>query len=333
VSKTTSRKKPTVEEELADLADALRDPTSSSHQDLLRQALSRGTSVPAAKVAATIGSRRLAGFEDVLQQCFLRFTQNPNKTDPGCRAKAAALEALDRLEWPDPAPFLQASRYVQKEASWGPPVDTAGGVRARAIVALARIGFSDLSLVSAEGLADPLPPVRHAAVEALVHHGDRNGAGLVLLKLRSGDDDHQVTLACAGALLSLAPEWALRELEPMLLGTDESLREIATIALGQSGREDALDLLLSYLERAVSVDDRAPVLRAVGTHRSDRARDFLLERIAEGSAPEARAAIESLGARSFEPGLGARAREAAKRNDRAELDDTVDQIFGREGRS
>jgi hypothetical protein len=331
VSRTTSRKKPTVEDELAEVAEALRDPTS--HQDRLRQVLERGSSVPAARVAATIGSRHLAGFEDSLLQCFKRFTQNPIKSDPGCRAKLAALDALDHLEWPDPAPFLEASRYVQKEPSWGPPIDTAGGVRSRAIVALARIRFSDLALVAAELLADPLPAVRRAAVEALIHHGERAGAGLVLLKLRSGDEDHLVILTGASALLALAPDWALRELEPMLFGDDESRRELATIALGQSGREDALDLLLSYLERAVSTDDRAPVLRAMGTHRSERARDFLLQRIADGSEPEARAAIESLGARNFEPGLGALVSEAAKRNDRAELEGIVEKSFGRQGRS
>jgi HEAT repeat protein len=333
VTRAGTRKKPTVEEELAEIADALRDPTSAAHPDLLRNTLARASSVPAAKVAATIGSRRLAGFEEALQQCFVRFTQNPVKSDPGCRAKAAALEALDRLEWPDPALFLQASRCVQKEASWGPPVDTAGGVRARAIAALARLGFADLSLVAGELLADPLPIVRIAAAESLAHHGERAGAGLLLLRLRSGDDDHQVTLSCASAMLSLAPDWALRELEPMLVGSDESRRELATIALGQSVREDALDLLLSYLERAVSTEDRAPVLRAIGTHRSERARDFLLERVADGSAPEARAALESLGARNFDPGLSALVREAAKRNDRAELGDIVDQVFGPQGRS
>jgi HEAT repeat protein len=327
VGKTPSRKRPTVEEELAEIGDALRDPASEAHRQRLRDALTHASAIPAARVAATIASRRLGGFEDALRQCFTRFTQNPIKTDPGCRAKLAVLEALDQLELSDPAPFLAGARCVQKEASWGPPIDTAGGVRARAIVALARIGFADFFLVAGELLVDPLSMVRRAAVDALAHHGDRGGAGLAMLKLRSGDDDHQVTMACASALLALAPEWGLRELEPMLLGDDESLRELAAIALGQSGREDGLDLLFAYLDRAVSPDDRAPALRAVGTHRSDRARQFLLDRIAEGSEPEAKAAIESLGARSFEPGLGALVREAARRNDRAELDNIVDQTF------
>src|SRR4029077_17848005 len=94
-------------------------------------------------------------FEDALQQCFSRFEQNPAKSDPACRAKLAVLDALDHLEHPDPAPFLQGARLVQKEASWGPPVDTAGGVRARAIVALARIGFADLALIAAQPCRGP----------------------------------------------------------------------------------------------------------------------------------------------------------------------------------
>jgi len=323
----SSRKRPTVEEELAEIGDALRDPGQIAHQDLMRQVLLRGLSIPAARVAATIGTHRLGGFEEALQKCFLRFVQNPVKTDPACRAKLAVLDALDHLEHPDPGPFLLAARYVQKEPSWGPPVDTAGAVRSRAIVALARIGFADLSLVAAELLADPLPLVRRAAADALAHHGERSGAGLVLLKLRAGDEDDQVTLACASALLSLAPDWALRELEPILLGKDDAKRELAAIALGQSGRDDSLDLLFAYLERAVSSDERAPILRAVGIHRSERARDFLLERIATGSAPEAKAAIAALGERSFEPGLGELVRHAAQGNDRVELDAVVDEAF------
>jgi len=323
----SSRKRPTVEEELAEIGDALRDPRPASHKALLRQVLVRGQSIPAAKVAATIATNRLGGFEDTLQQCFSRFAQSPAKSDPACRAKLAVLDALDHLEHPDPGPFLQGARLVQKEASWGPPVDTAGGVRARAIVALARIGFADLALIAAELLGDPLPMVRRAAADALGHHGDRSGAGLVLLKLRAGDEDEQVTLACASALLSLAPDWALRELEPILLGKDDAKRELAAIALGQSGRDDALDLLIAYLERAVSPDERAPILRAVGTHRSERARDFLLERVASGSPPEARAALAALGARTFEPELPELVRKAARSNDRVELDASLHEIF------
>jgi HEAT repeat protein len=196
-------------------------------------------------------------------------------------------------------------------------------------VALARIGFSDLLLIAAELLGDPLAAVRRAAAEALAHHGERSGAGLVLLKLRAGDEDDQVTLASAGALLALAPDWGLRELEPLLFGSDESRRELAAIVLGQSGREDSLDLLLAYLERAVSPDDRAPVMRAVGIHRSERARVFLLERIATGSAFEAKAAILALGARSFEQGLPTLVREAGRKNDRVDLEDAIAETFAK----
>ena len=329
MSRVTSRKRPTLEEELAVIGVALRDPSSAAHQDLMRQTLMSGRSIPAAQVAAAIASHRLGGFEDALQQSFSRFLRNPIKSDPGCRAKIAVLDALDHLEWPDAAPFVVGARCVQKEPSWGPPIDTAAGVRSRAIVALARIGFSDLLLVAAELLSDPLPSVRRATAEALAHHGERDGASLLLLQLRTGEKDDQVTLACADALISLAPDWALRELEPILYGASESRREDAAIALGQSGREDALALLLAYLERAASPDDRAPILRAVGIHRSERAREFLLERIATGSAPEAKAALGALGARSFEPRLQTLAREAARRNDRVDLEGAIGEVFSK----
>lgn len=61
---------------------------------------------------------------------------------------------------------MTAVRVVQMEPAWGPPVDTAVGVRARGAVGLARIGHRDVPLVMGELLADKQSPVRQAAADA-----------------------------------------------------------------------------------------------------------------------------------------------------------------------
>jgi hypothetical protein len=327
VTQSKRRKPPTLEEELEALGDVLRDPGSPSSQERMREALAHGRALAVARVASTIGARRLLGFEGDLERAFSRFLENPVKTDPGCRAKAAALEALDRLEHREAAPFVAGARYHQREPSWGSPNDTAGTVRARAIAALARIGHADFLLVAGALLGDPLPIVRRAAADALAHHGARDCAALVLLKLRLGDEDEQVLFGCIAALMALAPDRALGEIEPLLFGEDAARRELAAVALGDSGREDALDVLLASLDRTVSVVERVPLLRGVALHRSERAGAFLLERVATGSEAEARAALEALAARNFDPNLTEHVREAARANDRADLESTVDEMF------
>jgi HEAT repeat protein len=192
------------------------------------------------------------------------------------------------------------------------PADTAVGVRARAGVALARIGFSDLPLVAAHMLADAESPVRQAAADAFAYHGERAAAGAVYLKLEMGDEDELVTFACASALLSLAPEWGLRALRPMLFEGDPFRQELSSLALGAARPEGALEMLFEFLDGTVDPQERAHVLRGLGLNRAERAREYLLQTIKEGEAIEAKAAVAGLGAHAHEPGLSDCVAEAAQ---------------------
>jgi hypothetical protein len=321
-------KRPTIEEELAEVVRAASDPSDPTNVERLRDALLRGRAIPAARAASAIGQKGLDAFDEDLKRAFERFLEDPVKADPGCRAKVAALEALDRREHLDPAPFVAAARYKQFEPAWGSPVDTAVGLRARAIAALARIGHPDILLVAAELLADKEPPVRRAAADALAHHGERAGAALALFKLRTGDEDQLVILACASALLSLAPDRGIAELRSLLFDGDEQLRELAALTLGESRREEAIDLLFEALDRTVLPEERKVLLRALGFCRHERARDFLLDRIATGSAPEAKAAVSALGEQRREPGIREKVEEAARLNERVTLDAAIAEVFG-----
>ncbi len=285
----------------------------------LAAGLASADAVIVQRAAELVREHGLAGLEGELSSAFVRLLEDPVKVDPGCRAKLALLEALDYLETDEQQTFLTGARYVQFEPAWRSPVDSATGVRARSIVALARIGYEDLGLLAAELLADREPAARQAAADALAHHGARANAAVLLLKLHTGDEDANVTLAVMSALLALAPDAALPMLQERLQGDDEQARELAALALGQSRRAEALAVLVAALEASVEAEERALLLRAIGLHRSERALEVLLGVVASGDAADARAALTGLAARRFEPGLRERARAAAAENERVDL--------------
>ena len=311
-------KRAKVDDELARLRAASADPYSASVADVITSALSSKHARVVSAAAQLIKSRRLEDFTKALQAAYGRFLDDPVKSDPGCQAKLAVLEALDFTESMDDEPFVAATSLVQPEPAWGPPVDTAAPCRARAVLALSRIGHTDLVLIAGTLLADPEVPVRTAAADALTNSGVRHAAGVLLHKLAIGDEDPLVLLACMSGVLALAPEVALARFVPQLRGRDGQPRELAALCLGQSTRADACQALLAALEECVLSKERVVLLRALGLHRSDAALDALLRVIDGTNEVDAKAAIRALAPRRFEQGLRARVEQVIA--GRAELE-------------
>jgi HEAT repeat protein len=311
-------KRAAVETQLAALEATAADASSAEAHARLREAFRTGPGLVAARAAKIVREHALDGFDAELSAAFRRLLADPIKNDPGCLGKLAALEALDFGSHDAAAVFLEATRTFQPEPAWGPPVDTAGGVRARGVLALARLAHPDLSLVAGGLLADPESPVRQAAAEALAANGDRELAGALVLRWTLGDEDPLVMLACMTALLALAPDHALPRLRDALHGADDGARELAALALGPSAHPEALDTLLAHLEAAPRASERAPTLRALGLQRNDRALAVLLEIVETGTIQDAEAAVAGLAARRFEAGVRERTRAAARQNPAAE---------------
>lgn len=300
-SAMASKKRQTLEDELNALVAA--DVHTASGRRQLELALGSERQRVVARAATMVRERHLDGFEPQLAQAFDRFLIDGAKTDTGCLAKVALIEALDVLESSDAEFFLKATRVVQPEPAWKTAADTAGGVRARALYALARLGFPDLILLAGEAFSDSQHTVRLAAAEALAHFGVRHGAGVLLLALAKPEEDPLVTLASMSALLSLAPEVGLPRLTTLLRGEDAETRELAALALGQSNRTDALDVLVTALNAASTSRTREPLFKALGIHRSDRAINVLLDALGSETQADAQAALEALATRRFEPGV------------------------------
>jgi HEAT repeat protein len=265
-----------------------------------------------------------------LRDVWDHFLENAAKTDPGCRAKEAALTALDQLQILDPDPFLPALRYVQLEPVAGGRVDTAGGVRLRGLCALLRMHHSDAGLFAGELLADADAPVRSGVCRALGRYGTRASASLLLHKLHAGDEDPVVISEAASALLELASDVGLELLGRWLRSPDERRREAAALALGQSSDEAAIALLVEWLEEGLGDRDFELGARGLGLSRSDAARRALLGVVRHGAAARAEQAVVALGVHSYDPHLAERVREAAASNGRARLGGLVDRIFGPE---
>lgn len=306
---------------LGELSRGLIDPPALER---LHQALLSPHALVVARAARIVKDRRLDGFAPALLAAFERFQ---TESDPGCAAKLAAIEALDFADHPDARPFLAAARIVQLEPAWGGAVDVAAPLRARAVLALANLGYPDILLLGGELLADAAAAVRQAAAGALAHSGARAGAGLLLVALGRGEEDPNVLVACMAGLLTLAPDWGLPRLREILLGVDPEMRELAAVALGESNREDALDLLLEFVDTSPLARDRAVVLSAVGLHRSDRAVEALLQTIARGRTPDATAAIHALGSRKFDARLRQRVREAVAERPEAAVAHAFAEVF------
>lgn len=296
-----SKKRQTLEDELNALVAA--DVHTAEGRRQLELALGSERQRVVARAATMVRERHLDGLEPQLAQAFDRFLIDGAKTDTGCLAKVALIEALDVLESSDAEFFLKATRVVQPEPAWKTAADTAGGVRARALYALARLGFPDLILLAGEAFSDSQHTVRLAAAEALAHFGVRHGAGVLLLALAKPEEDPLVTLASMSALLSLAPEVGLPRLTTLLRGEDAETRELAALALGQSNRTDALDVLVTALNAASTSRTREPLFKALGIHRSDRAINVLLDALGSETQADAQAALEALATRRFEPGV------------------------------
>jgi HEAT repeat protein len=316
-----------LEDKLAAVRELGQDPRSEAAASELRRALGDKNWLVVSEAATVIGEHALHAHRDQLLEVWPRFAAKGNKTDPGCRAKEAALAALDSLELLDPEPFLAAIRYQQFEPVAGGKVDTAGGVRLRALAALVRLLHADATLYAGELLADPDPQVRVGVARLLGQSGARGLAGLLVYKLRAGDEDPTVLSESASSLLALAPDFGTPLLGSLLAQGSEVMRATAALALGQSNREAMVAVLIAWLEGATWDGDFELGVRALGLSRLEPAREFLLGVVGRSSLGRARLAIQALAIHSYDRTLHDRVRAAADRSQHAQLSQEIDRAF------
>jgi HEAT repeat protein len=292
---------------------------SESGLAALKAALSTREGELVVHAARLIREHGVSGLEDELVAAYRALSGPKKSADPGCLAKEALLRTLDASDYFDAALFADAAVYTQLDRGKTVTRDSAGRVRACGVLGLARLGHPDLWPIFGARLADPEASVRFATAGAIAHRGQRDGAGLLLLKLGVGDADPNVVMECLRALFVLASDLAVPAAQRLLTEADLNTRELTLQALGTASDDRALAVLHDELERHSLGHERAPIIEALGLSVRPRARELLFALIVDGSKADAEAAVRVLTIHRYDERLVAQLREAVEENGSREL--------------
>jgi HEAT repeat protein len=301
--------------------DALNalDPAAerATQNDVLGKALGDKSFRVVAKAATLAGERHLHEREQDLLAAYARFLADPVKRDPTCLAKGAIARALVELECQNVPFFLEGIRYVQLEPAWGGATDTGIDVRSACAMGLAASGYSRAVQELATLLADKEARARQGAARAISCGNPREAEALLRFKVLSGDAEPEVIGECFTGLLSIAADDCVAFVGAQLASSDDAIRDLAALALGESRHPAALKQLRDAWDDAyVAPDMRAVLIRAAALHRTDAAFDWLVSIIETGSRAQAEIAVDALSVYERNTKLLERVRTAmAKRDD------------------
>lgn len=315
-----------VEDRLAALSAVRADPRAPGAEDLLRKALSDQSSAVVASAATLVGDASLDALYPLLPPAFERFVPDGANTDKGCRAKQAIASALLKNEVEAASVFLTGVRIVQMEASWGPPVDTAGGLRGTCGMGLAMLDHPDALDHLSVLLADPQTQARAHAACALGNLGRAESIPLLRFKCMIGDEEAEVLSECFTSLLALRWASSLPFVASFLDSPKETTAEAAALALGESRRDEAFPILRDFAERARPGMVRTALL-ALGLLRSPAATEVLLGVVERAMPPTVAHALAALAIQRHDEALAERVREIVKRRKLRSLDQAFRDSF------
>jgi hypothetical protein len=315
-----------IEDQLAALS-AL-DIASVDAQTLLTlgNALASRSNHVIAKAAQLVGDHRITELTDDLVRAYERLMVQPAKLDKGAFGLTALARALALLDYPHGELFRQGSRLVQFEPVYGGRVDVADHLRGWCAQGLVVSGDPDAMVDVARLLADPCPQTRKAAAQAVQISGmGAIGVPLLVLRTTLGDADPQVVAQCVIALLALDAQIALSYIQPLLQSEDEALVEQILLAMGQARAPQAMALITSFYESALTEPLQKASLLALAMLRTNEAITYLIEEVAEASPRAAALAIEALGI--YDEKLKERLVECCKARGDGQLKSMVEDDF------
>jgi HEAT repeat protein len=298
-----ARARRSTETKLAELRSLRGAPTAPEVLQELRGALGDPSNLVVAEAAAMAGEARLVDLAPALMAAFDRFLVNPVKTDKLCRAKIAIAEALNQMEFAEEDFFWLGARHVQFEPVWGGERDTAAPLRVSCAFSLVRLHARGALPLLVDLLGDPEKDARMGAAQALAY-SETEAAGLLLrLKARLGDPEPEVVSECFTGLLKLAAEEAVPFVAEFLEAAGPAIQESALLALGDSRRPQAFEVLKAFWEKVVDASLQETVLMALSLLRLPAATDFLVQIIENGTRSVAEAAISALAIHRYDERL------------------------------
>jgi hypothetical protein len=319
---------PKVEERLEALTRLREAPPEEALAEL-RKALVDRVNVVVAKAAKIVAERQFQALIPDLFQAYDRLFDDAVKRDPQCWGKTALAGALKDLGYSESAPFLRGLDHKQMEAVWRGEVDTAENLRGTCLLAL--VACTDLERGEAlrrfvDGLTEKSPSIRLEAARGLGQMAGDEGALVLRLKARVGDESPQVVGQVFDSLLAIEGESGLRFVADFLPRGDEAAEE-AALALGSTRLEAAFEILRRTWGVARDAQFQAVLLRAASVSRLDTAITWLLEIVRTGRKADAEDALEALALHAASEEIH-RQVESAVEGREAELREAFGKHFG-----
>lgn len=232
---------------------------------------------------------------------FERFLQSPVKTDPGCEAKQPLIEALFALEHSDPSVYLAGARHFQLEPSFGPPIDTAAGVRGASGHALLFTGYPDAWYTMAALANDPEPRTRRMAMESLGGTGAYHAELLLRMAVLAGDSEPDITALGLQGLMRCEPSRSLPFVQEFLSAPDPVVAEGAALAIGEARLAESFSVLRASWDSLGLRASPALLLLPMALTRADEAFEFLLGVVRDERRPLALSALDALALFMMDP--------------------------------
>ncbi len=291
----------------AEIEAAVARARASSDVRELGEALGHASARVVLAAAAAVEEQALGPCGGALVAAFERLV-NGSVADPQCRAKAALLRAIIAVQADrERDAYLLGRTVVQREAQWGPPVDAAAEVRGLSVLGLIRSRHPDGPVFAAEALADPEHRTRLAAAQALAEALPDAALPVLRLKIAIGDAEPEVLGAAVRGFVELSTPAGLELARELLSSRGEADQEAVLLALGESRKAEAFEVLRDYRGPASEV-----AFLAMALLRQEPATLHLLAVISDGSERHAEQAAKALASFRHDPVLCERVRAAAK---------------------
>ncbi len=316
-----------LDQRLGELERLSRSPDEDDAAERLGALLAGTSSVVVARAAALTPRVRRRDWAPELAAAFRRFLVDPAKTDKGCMAKLAVVEALLACDDPDEEVFRAGLTHVQLEPTWGRLVDTAAQLRARCALGLVQVGASGVLDDLAVLLADPEPDARLGAARALAACGEA-ATPLLRLKALTGDEEPLVTGECLGGLMTAAPRGSFDFVAALVDPERPDVAGHAALALAEARVPGTWELLRERWEASLDADFRAALLLPLALTRHDDAPSFLLSVLSSADLGVATTAVAALAIYRDLDGLRERAEAALGGPHRGRLLRHLGEAFG-----
>ena len=298
----------------------------------LTKAIGDHSNLVVAEAAKIIAELELSGFEPTLLAAWQRMMVDPIKSDKGCTAKTAIVEALGRLNHDDPDFFLTGMKYHQVEPAWPSSEETAANVRGNCAFSLARsrqFRLVDKLVAFVDLMQDSSRMSRVYAAQAIADTGQDEAIPVLRLKLLLGDAEPEVLGACMSGLLKLAPATSIPLVVRFLTSHNEDVELEAAAALGECGLVDAVDALLDRLRSTHEGELRRSLIISIGLSRESKAVSFLIS-LLEAGEKDAEAALDALRPSCVYRDLRECVRTAVQKTGNSKLIGLFERKLGRE---